>query len=777
MSAKYTLRREDLRLLTGRGCYAADFHVEGELHAVFLRSDRAHARIVSIDAGAAREEPGVAAVYTGADAAALRWPPTYARFPGRGGKHVVQPERAVIATDRVRFVGELVAMVVAESAAIAQDAAELIAVEYEDLPVVVEASAALAAGSPLLHDSVPANTCFEHEFGDEAKAAAIFARAPSANILVTRLAVRSQRLVSNPMEPRSCIGQYSEANGYTLRVPTQGVSMMRLSVSAMMDAPAGRIHVLAEDVGGGFGTRSNAEPEYGAVLLAARLLARPVRWNGTRSEGFLSDSQGRANDFDGELALDREGRFLALRFRVLSNLGAYLTQTGVLVHSTMPAFCANGVYDIPTVYGLCTQVLTNTAPVGAYRGAGRPDIAYFIERIVERAAADHGFDRVELRRRNLIPREALPYRNATGHTYDSGDFAGVLEDGLALSDWTGFPARAAAATARGRLRGIGLAMAIEPSGGGQGATEEATIRFNTDRNVAIYSLTQSNGQGHETTFPMLVGDLLGIPPVKITLHASEADSPLAGGGSVGSRSLMLAGSAFKLAAQQVIEKGRALAARKLGVPAEALVFREGAFAAPGGVGGAGGNPLSLLDLGVERSGDGAGVLDVTSSLPVSRAFPNGCHIAEVEIDPETGEVVIDTYTAVDDFGNVINHVVVEGQVHGGVMQGAGQVLGEHCVYDPETAQLLTGSFMDYYLPRADDMPEFRIAEHPVPCTTNPLGAKGAGEAGTTGALAAIMNGVLDALRVRGISEIDMPVTPSRVWEALQGQARRTRHAH
>ena len=759
MSEAHTIRREDLRLLTGRGQYVADFHVDGELHACFLRSDRAHARIASIDTVLAREQPGVVAVFTGADMEALRWPPTYARFTGRGGRHVVEPKRPLIATDRVRFVGELVAMIVAESPALAQDAAELIAIEYEELPVVVEAGAALAAGAPWLYDQIPANTCFEYEFGDEAKAAAIFATAP----LVTRLAVRSQRLVSNPMEPRSCIGQFSEAAGYTLRVPTQGVSIMRASVSAMMDVPAARVHVLAEDVGGGFGARSNAEPEYGAVLLAARRLARAVRWAGTRSEGFLSDSQGRANDFDGELALDREGRFLALRFRVLSNLGAYLTQTGALVHSTMPAHCPNGVYDIASVHGLCTQVLTNTAPVGAYRGAGRPDVAYFIERIIDRAAADHGFDRVELRRRNLIPREAFPYRNATGYTYDSGDFEGLLDRGLSLSDWAGFPARATAAMERGRLRGIGLAMAIEPSGGGLVPKEEASIRFHADRTVSLHSLSQSNGQGHETTFPMLVGGLLGVAPEKIRLRASDADSPLTGFGTVGSRSLMLVGSAFKLAAQQVLEKARSLAALQLGVATDALEFSAGTLVAPGG------DAVSLLELGAARSADASGMLDVTASVPVTRAFPNGCHIAEVEIDPDTGEVVIDTYTAVDDFGNVINHAVVEGQVHGGVMQGAGQVMGEHCVYDPDTGQLLTGSFMDYFMPRADGMPEFRIAEHPVPCTTNLLGAKGAGEAGTTGALAAIMNAVIDALRVRGISEIDMPVTPARVWEAMQGR--------
>ncbi len=757
MSGTATTRREDARLLTGRGHYAADFHAAGELHASFLRTDRAHARIASIDTSAAREHPGVVAVYTGADVAELHWPKTYVRFSGRGGKPVLEPKRALIATDRVRFVGEIVAMIVAESALIAQDAAELIAVEFEELPVVVEAGAALAPGAPLLHENIPSNICFEYEIGDETKTAAAFAAAA----FVSRLSVRSQRLVSNPMEPRVCIGEFNAATGYTLRAPTQGVSMMRASMAAMMGVPPAQLHVLAEDVGGGFGTRSNADPEYGAVLLAARRLGRPVRWAGTRAEGFLSDPQGRGNDYEGEIALDRDGRFLALRFHLVSNLGAYLTQTGALVHATNPAYCANGVYDIAAVYGLCTQVLTNTVPVGAYRGAGRPDVAYFIERIVDQAATEHGFDRVELRRRNLVPRDAFPYRTASGYTYDSGDFHALLDRALELSDWSGFPGRAAAARARNRLRGIGLAVTIEASGGGQATKEEASIRFNADRTVALYSLTQSNGQGHETTFPMLVGALLGIAPAQIRLHASDADSTLIGGGSVGSRSLMLVGSALKLAAEQAIEKGRVLAAEKLGVSSEALEFRDGAFIAPGS------KAVTLLDLGAERADDGSGVLDVTASVPISRAFPNGCHVAEVEIDPETGELAIETYTAVDDFGNVINHAIVEGQVHGGVMQGAGQVLGEHCVYDPDTGQLLTGSFMDYYMPRADSLPEFRTAEHAVPCTTNPLGAKGAGEAGTTGALPALMSAVIDALRVRGITHIEMPVTPARLWEALR----------
>jgi len=760
MTEAHLIRREDARLLTGRGRYAADVHAEGELHACFLRSDRAHARIVSIDASVALDQPGVAAVFTAKDAADLRWPPTYAQAPGRGGKHVLQPERPIIARERVRFVGEVVAMVVAESPALAQDAAELIAVEYEELPVVVESRSALAAGAPLLYEEIPANTCYEYEFGDQAAAEAAYAAAP----LVSRLAVRSQRVVSNPMEPRACLGEFSEAAGYTLRVPTQGVLMMRAGLSAMLNEPVARLHVVADDVGGGFGTRSNAEPEYGAVLLAARRLGRPVRWSGTRSEGFLSDSQGRANDFDGEIALDRDGRFLALRFRILSNLGAYLTATGALVHSTMPAYCANGVYDIPVVHGLCTQVLTNTAPVGAYRGAGRPDIAYFVERMVDRAAADHGFDRVELRRKNLVPRAAFPYTNATGYVYDCGDFEGILDKGLALSDWRGFAARAGAAGSRGALRGIGLAMAIEPSGGGRGKEEQASIRFHPDRSVSLHSPTQSSGQGHETTFPVLVGGLLGVAAERIRLSASDSDTTLAGFGTVGSRSLMLAGSALKLAAQQAIERGRLLAAQRLGVSAEALQFRNGRYGAPDG------RELSILNLGAERLADGSGALDATAAVPMSRSFPNGCHVAEVEIDPDTGEVRLVTYTAVDDFGNVVNHAVVEGQVHGGVMQGAGQVLGEHCIYDEETGQLLTGSFADYYLPRADGVPEFRIDEHPVPTATNPLGAKGAGEAGTTGSLAAIVNAVLDALRPRGIAEIDMPVTPARVWRALREAA-------
>jgi carbon-monoxide dehydrogenase large subunit len=750
-------RREDERLLTGRGRYAADFHAERELHAYFLRSDRAHARILALDAAAALAYPGVVAVLTGADVSTLRWPPTYARFPGRGGKPVIEPSRSLIATGRVRYVGEIVAMVAAESAAIAQDGAELIAVDYEELPVVIESADALGAGAPLVHEGIPANICFEYDFGDEVAAQSAFADAP----LISRVSIRSQRLVANAMEPRACLASWSEQAGYALRAPTQGVSMMRASLAAMMDESPERVHVLAEDVGGAFGTRSNADAEYGVLLLAARRLSRPVRWEATRSECFLSDPQGRANDYEGEIALNRDGRFLALRFRLISNLGAYLTQTGAVVHAKNPSYCPTGVYDIPVAYGLCQQVLTHTAPVGAYRGAGRPDIAYFVERIVDQAAADHGFERTELRRKNLIPRAAFPYRSPGGSVYDSGNFHALLERALALSNWPGFPARAASARERGRQRGIGIAIVIETSGGGTAPSEQASIRFNPDRSVTLYSLSQSSGQGHETTFPMLVGALLGIEPGRIVLRASDADSALAGSGTVGSRALMLVGSAFKMATAQVLEKARALAARSLGVAGEALDFRAGAFVAPDG------RSAPLLELGAGRAADGSGVLEASASVATTRSFPNGCHIAEVEIDPETGELAIDTYTAVDDFGTVINHTVVEGQVHGGVMQGAGQVLGEHCIYDPDTGQLLTGSFMDYYMPRADALPEFRLDEIPVPCTTNPLGAKGAGEAGTTGALPALMSAVLDALHRSGVPHIDMPVTPEKLWRALR----------
>jgi carbon-monoxide dehydrogenase large subunit len=755
------LRREDERLITGRGRYTDDWEAPGALHAYFLRSDRAHARIASVQADAARTMRGVAAVFTGADFAGLVWPPSHVSYPGRGGKPILHPKRAVVATDRVRFVGELIALIVADSAALAQDAAEAVAVRYDALPVVVDGAAALAPGAPQLFDDIPSNVAFDYETGDAAAVEAALARAAH----VVRVRHESQRLVAAPMEPRACIAAFDAAAGeYTIHVSTQGMPMMRAHLAQMMCVPPEKLRIVVQDVGGGFGMRSTADPEYAAALLAARRLGRTVRWVATRTESFLSDSQGRGNTLEGALALDRDGRFLALRFDMVTNLGAYHTPTGPLVNTVNPTLCAGGVYAIPALYGRAVQVLTNVAPMGAYRGAGRPDIAYLIERLVDEAAVRFGFDPVALRRKNFIPPDAFPFKTANGATYDSGDYASLLDRALAAAEWERFAERRAEAARRGRLRGIGLATFVEPAGGGPAAEEQAAIRFLSGERIALYLQTQSTGQGHETTFPALASDILGIPIERFELRVG--DPGVMGVGSFGSRSLALAGSALKMAAEKVIEHGRAAAAARLGAAASAVAFESGRYVVQS-------RAVSLLELAAEARGT-PHPLDAVGAVPVSRTFPSGCQVAEVEIDPETGELAVVAHVAIDDCGHVVNHTVVEGQVHGGIAQGAGQVLGEHCVYDAASGQLLTASFLDYYMPRADTLPSFVAEERNVPSPNNPLGAKGVGESGTTGALPALMNAILDAVRTAGVTHLDMPVTPARLWAALEGVRRRAR---
>jgi carbon-monoxide dehydrogenase large subunit len=577
-----------------------------------------------------------------------------------------------------------------------------------------------------------------------------------------RVRHESQRLVAAPLEPRACIAAFDPASdAYTLHVSMQGMPMMRTHLALILGIAPEKLRLVVQDVGGGFGMRSTADPEYPAALVAARRLGRPVRWVATRTESFLSDSQGRGNTLSGTLALDRDGRFLALSFDFLTNLGAYLTPAGPLVNTVNPTLCAGGVYAIPALYGRARQVLTNTVPVGPYRGAGRPDIAYLIERLVDEAAVQLGFDPVVLRRKNFIPRDAFPFKTANGITYDSGDYAGALDRALAVADWHGFAARRAEAARRGRLRGIGLATFVESAGGGPAPEEQAAIRFVSNGRIALCTQTQSTGQGHETTFAAIVAGILGLPIERFELRVG--DTALMGLGSFGSRSLALAGSALMVAAEKVIEQGRLLAATRLGVAASSIAFEAGCYVVATGA-------VPLLELAADATG-APHPLDATGAVPVSRTFPNGCQIAEVEIDPETGVLTFAAHVAVDDCGRVINHAIVEGQVHGGVAQGAGQVLGEQCVYDPVTGQLLTASFLDYFMPRADTLPAFVAEEHNVPSPNNPLGAKGVGESGTTGALPALMNAVLDAVRPAGVTHLDMPVTSARLWAALQ-QARR-----
>jgi carbon-monoxide dehydrogenase large subunit len=759
LSGVFKGRREDLRLVTGRGKYTSDWNLAGQLHAHFLRSDRAHAEIVSLSVEAARSSPGVLAVLTGADTAraGFKSTPNIARYPGRGGAGIKVPHRDGLANGRVRFVGQEVALVVATSALAAQDAAERIEVEYRDLPAVVDAGAAIAPGAEQLYPDIPGNLCFDYEYGDEAKTAEAFSRAAH----VTRIELESQRMVGNPMEPKACLAAYDPKTGqYDLYTSSQGLSLMRGSASGVTGVPPEKIMVHAQDVGGGFGIRSDAYTEYCVAMLAAKSLGKPVKWTSTRSETFVSDYHGRAARLVGELALDREGKFLALRIQWLVNMGAYLSTPGALINTLPPGLHAVNLYRIPVMYGRHRLALTNTTPTTAYRGAGRPNVCYLAERLVEEAAREMKIDRVELRRRNLIPKDAFPYQTPHPHSiYDSGDPHGLLDEAIARGEWKTFESRRAEASKRGKLRGIGCAVFVEPAGAGGAPKEEAMIKFGESGNALLYSLAGPSGQGHETVYPEVVGEALGMDPERITLRASDPNGPtLIGEGTIGSRSMMAHGGSLLVAAREVVKKGTELAAKDLEVAPTDLEFNKGRYRVKG----------TDISVGIEElAKKHPGALDSRADIPLPRSFPSGAHVAEVEIDPETGVVRILRYTAVDDCGRVINHVLLDGQLHGGIAQGIGQVMGEHAIYDETSGQLLTGTFMDYEMPRADGMPEMLLHDRSIPSPGNPLGVKGAGEAGTTGAVPTVANAVIDALRPLGIDTLDFPYTPDRIGHAIR----------
>jgi len=744
-------RREDDRLLKGQGRYTADWNLPGQLYGYFLRSDRAHARIISVK----KPDEKNVFIFTGEDTSDLKTPPPQLKIPGRGQPLKV-PHRPTLAEGRVRFVGEAVALVVAESPQAAQDAAERIEVEYEDLPVIVSELDSLEPNAAQLHDGAPGNLAFDFDYGDEKAVEEAFARAAR----VVRVTLESTRVAGNPMEPRSCVAAWDAASDrYDVYCSSQGLSMMAPTLHTIFGLPAGSIRVHAKDVGGGFGVRSQPYMEYSAAMVAAKRLGRPVKWTGSRFETIATDHHGRGATLSGALALDREGRFVGLRFDWTCNLGAYCTQGGPMINTVNPAMHAINAYDIRALYGRHKLVFTNTTPTTAYRGAGRPNVTYLVERLVDEAARQTGIDPIELRRRNLIPRSAHPYKTPTGSTYDSGDFPALLEQAVRFSEWGSFSSRKEEAKKRGRLRGIGCAMFVEPSGQGPVPKEEAVIKFGESGNAELYTLSGSTGQGHETVYPEIVGGILGIAPEKITLRASDPDGPaLAGGGTVGSRSTMQHGGALAATAYEVIRKATDFAAKDLEVSAADVEFEKGTFKVKG-------TDLSVtMQKIIERHGS---ALDTKGHMTPQGAFPSGAHIAEVEIDPETGTVDVLRYTAVDDAGRVINHTLLEGQLHGGVAQGIGQALGEHVVYDPESGQLLTGTFMDYPMPRAGDQPQrIDLYDHSVPSPTNLLGAKGAGEAGTVGAVPAMANAVLDALRPLGIHHLDFPFSPTRVWAAI-----------
>ena len=741
-------RREDHRLLTGQGRFTADWNFEGQLYGCFLRSDHAHANIVSLEKSEALENDGVVAIFTGEDVAHFKTPPPMVKYP------IKVPHRDVLARGRVRYVGQEIALVVADSPAAAQDAVEKILVDYEDLPVVVEAAAALAPDAPQLHDDVPGNLAATYEYGDAAAAADAIGRAAH----VTRLTLDSTRVSGNPMEPKACTVVYDAASdSYDVYASSQGMSMMLPNFTAITGVPPARLRLHAHDVGGGFGIRSQAYPEYCALMHAAKALGRPVKWVGSRFETIVSDHHGRAAQLHGELALDVHGNFIAARFHWICNAGAYLSQAGPLINTLNPSTHAINAYRIPVVFGRHQLVLTITTAITAYRGAGRPNVSYLVERLVDEAARELGVDRIELRKRNLIPKEAFPYRTPVGSTYDSGDPPGQLELALKYSDWRGFESRRTDSKKLGKLRGIGCAMFVEPSGGGASPQEQAAIKFGDSGDATLHVLSGPSGQGHETMFADIVAEALCLPQEKIIVKPSDPRGPaLMGGGTVGSRSMMSHGSALFATAQEVVKKGLDFAAKELEVSAKDVEFRHGRYEVKG-------TDLAISFTEIARRYKSA--LDTQGGIPTPVAFPGGAHVAEVEIDPDTGVVEIANYVAVDDCGRVLNHTLVEGQLHGGIIQGIGQVLAEHCVYDA-SGQLLTGSFMDYAMPRPEMLTSVQLYDHSVPSPTNPLGAKGAGEAGTTGAIPALANAVIDALRPLGIHQLDFPYSPARVWQAI-----------
>jgi carbon-monoxide dehydrogenase large subunit len=754
----------------GQGRYTDDLTLPGQAFAVMVRSPYAHGVIVGVDTSAARDMPGVLGIYTGADLVAAGYQPfkNISAFANRDGTPMKKPARPALATDRVRYVGEPVAFVVAETLAEARDAAETVSLDVEPLAAVTSAEEALQPGAPQLYDEVPGNIPLDFHFGDTERADAAFAGAAH----VTRLAIADNRVIVNPMEPRAAVGIYDAADGrWTLHVGSQGVFGLRNGIAEILGTPQDKVRVLTGNVGGSFGMKAAPYPEYLCILHASRELGRPVKWLDQRSESFLSDHHGRALDVISELALDRDGRFLAVRVKGLANLGASLTQVSPLFATLNIAKNVISVYRTPAIDVSIRCALTNTTPVGPYRGAGRPEGNYFMERLIDTAAAEMDIDPIEMRRLNHIRPDEMPYAAPSEMTYDSGDFPEVLNRAVAIADWSGFEARKAEAKARGKLRGRGIGQYLEVTAPPQ--NEMGGIRFESDGAVTILTGTLDYGQGHATPFAQVLADRLGIPFEKIRLLQGDSDQLIAGGGTGGSKSIMASGTAIVEASRKVVEQGRQIAAHLLEAGVPDIEFANGRFTIAGTD-----RSIGIMEL-AERARNGVGLPpDVPRSLDVKHvhkaspsAFPNGCHIAEVEVDPDTGGVEVVKYTMVNDFGTLINPLLVEGQLHGGIVQAIGQALMEMTAYDAE-GQLVTGSYMDYALPRADDAPFFHFESHPVPATTNPLGVKGCGEAGCAGGLTSVMNALVDALRAEGIAHLDMPATPQRIWQALQSNRHR-----
>ncbi len=757
------LRRvEDLRLLTGQGRYSGDIDLPEAAQSVLVRSPYAHADITAMDLSAARAAPGVLGVYSIEDLDADGIPdnPCLVPLPGKGGSATIIPARPFLARQRVRHVGEPVVFIVAETLAAAQDAAELVEIDYDDLPVVTGTDAARAADAPQLWPEAPGNLSLDWEQGDKAATDAAFAQA----VHVTRLEMVNNRVVINSLEPRGAVGIYDAADdSYTLYTGTQGSHRLRTWLAEQIfKIPADKMRVVTPDVGGGFGMKIFIYPDQILVLWAARRLGRPIRWMSDRSEAFLSDSQGRDHVTQAELALDKEGKFLGLRCSTTAAMGAYLSTFAPFIPTACYAKMLSGLYAIPAIYSEVACVFTNTVPVDAYRGAGRPEAAYVVERLVDQAAHDLGLAPDEIRRRNFIPPSALPYKTAIGEIYDSGDFQGIMEKAMAGIDWAGLPARRAASAAAGKARGIGMACYVEACGGV--GSESSRISLNPDGSVVVTVGTMTNGQGHATAYCQILADKLGLAPEQIEIRQGDSNDGLpVAGGTGGSRSLLMGGTAIGNTADLVVERARTQAAEILEAAEADIEFAEGTFTIVGTD-----RQVSLREVAEASYAQGQGIEETWQLDAASMTYPNGCHICELEVDPDSGIVEIQRYVVFDDFGRLVNPLLVAGQVHGGVAQGLGQALLEETVYEDGSGQLLSGSWMDYCMPRADDMPEIELTlVEDTPCTTNALGVKGAGEAGAIGACPAAMNALLDALRPYGVTHLDMPATPEKIWRALR----------
>jgi carbon-monoxide dehydrogenase large subunit len=758
-------RVEDPRLLRGGGSYTDDVTPPGTVHGVVLRSPHAAARITAIDTAAARAMPGVLAVFTAADLKADRIGPLpcAVTLKNRDGSSQVSPPHPALAEGAVHHVGDPVAFVVADDVKRARDAAEAVVVDYDILPAITDLATATEDGAPLVWPEAKRNIVFDWEIGDKAATDALFAKAAH----VTRLTVVNNRIVVASMEARAALAEYdAKSERWTLRTNTQGGWLLKdLLAEAVFQVPSHRFRIITPDVGGGFGMKIFLYAEHVLTCYAARKLGRPVKWTSERSEAFLADTQGRDNLTTGELAIDAAGKFLALRTRNVANMGAYLSTFAPFI----PTFAGTGVlasvYGFQAVYANVIGVFTNTVPVDAYRGAGRPESNYLVERLIDAAARELKIDRIELRRRNMVGPSAMPHTTPVGKTYDSGDFRIVLDAGLKNADWAGFAARRAEAERRGKRRGIGLSYYLEATGGAP--TERAEIRFADDGFVDVYVGTQSTGQGHETAYVQLTVDRLGVPGEKVRIRQGDTDTIPTGGGTGGARSLYSEGQAILLTAATVIDKGKKAAAEALEAAPADIVFEQGRFSIVGTDRGVDILTLAATQRARAAKGEDVTTLDAAEVAEIkAHTFPNGCHIAEVEVDPETGVVTVARYCVTDDVGRAINPLVVRGQVHGGVAQGIGQAVFERTSYDRESGQLLSGSFMDYALPRADNLPDIKVELVEVPCASNPLGVKGAGEAGAVGSPPAVINAIIDALSGDGVTHIDMPATPEAVWRAL-----------